>query len=212
MNPLIADYLQYVQQRHADLKFERDPVKVCDALGIHYSAGPRSACNFGPPAMIVVEYGEFGSRRLFTVAHELGHFFMHEGKFHKQIVREHASVYSIKRHVEKLADFAGSLLLMPEFDVRAARREYGERPEAILHLMKLSGASEAAAMRRWAWQDMEASRGVFVTQGNYISDLTACNMRLPVSRWQRVPEVTLRHPEVAALSLGAGRLMGVVSW
>ena len=212
MNPLIADYMQFVKHRHLDLKYERDPIRACKALGINYSAGPRSSCNFGPPAMIVVEYGLFGSRRLFTVAHELAHFFMHEGGFHSRILRDHASVPNMKQHVEKLADFAAGLLLMPEPDVREARQLFGETPAAVLHLRSLSGASEAAAMRRWAWQDTSASRGVFVTQGNYISDLSACNMRLPVSRWQRVPEVTLQHPEVAASSVGYGRVMGVVAW
>lgn len=212
MNTLIADYMQYVQHRHRDLKYERDPIKACQGLGVNYSAGPRSASNFGPPAMIVVEYGVYGSRRLFTVAHELAHYFMHEGGFHPRILREHASVPDMKRHIEKLADFAAGLLLMPEPDVLEARQLFGETPGAVLHLMHLSGASEAAAMRRWAWQDITASRGVFVAQGNYISDLSACNMRLPVSRWQRVPEVALQHPEVAALSVGRGRLLGVLSW
>lgn len=87
-----------------------------------------------------------------------------------------------------------------------------DRRAAVLHLMRLSGASEAAAMRRWVWQDTAASRGVFVTQGNYISDLTACNMRLPFARWERLLVVTLRHPEIAASRVGYGRVMVVVSW
>lgn len=212
MNPLIADYLAYVQYRHSKTGYERDPAKLCAKLGIQYNAGPCNMANYGPPPMIVVKYEEFGSRRLFTVAHEVAHILMRRGKFHGKILSQHASVYDMKRHTERLADFAAGLILMPEPDVLAARLLYRETPAAVLHLMKLSGASEAAAMRRWAWQDTEASRGVFVAEGNYISDLTACNMRLPVYRWQRVPEVALHHPEVAAMSLGGSRVMGVVSW
>ena len=39
-------------------------------------------------------------------------------------------------------------------------------------------------------------------------------MKVTFSSWlyNRVPEVTLSHPEVAALSLGTGKMLGVVSW
>ena len=212
MNPLIADFIDYVQNEHASTRYERHPAQLCEALDIEYCSGPCNMAHFGPPSMVVVRPEEFGSRLLFTVGHEVAHILMRRGGFHRRILRDHASVPNMKQHVEKLADFAAGLLVMPEPEVREARQLFGETPAAVLHLMSLSGASEAAAMRRWAWQDPTACRGVFVTQGNYISDLSACNMRLPVSRWERVPEVTLQHPEVAASSVGFGRVMGVVAW
>lgn len=212
MNPLIADFMHDVQQQHAATRYERHPVKLCEAFDIQYCLGPVSMANLGPPAMVVVRAEEFGSRRLFTVAHEVAHILMRRGGYHNRILREHASVPDMKRHIEKLADFAAGLLLMPEPDVQEARQLFGETPAAVLHLMRLSGASEGAAMRRWAWQDVTASRGVFVSEYNHISDTSTCNLRLPFNRWERVPEVALHHPEVSALSVGWRRVMGVVSW
>jgi hypothetical protein len=54
-------------------------------------------------------------------------------------------------------------------------------------------------------------RAAFVAKGNYIEDATSCQARLPFRAQDRVPELSLAHPDVSLLYLGAGRVMGTVA-
>jgi len=208
VNPLIADFMHDVQQQHAATRYERHPIRLCEAFDMQYCLGPVRRANLRLPAMVVVRAEEFSSRRLFTVSHEVVHILMRRGGYHQRILRENASVPDTKRPIEKLADFTAGLLVMPEPDVREARQLFGETPAAVLYLMRLSGASEGAAMRRWAWQDVTARQGVFVSEYNHTSDTSTCNLRPPFNRWERVLQGALHHPEVSALSVGWRRVMG----
>ena len=52
-------------------------------------------------------------------------------------------------------------------------------------------------------------RAAIVTSG--IAEVAACNDGPPFCMDDRVPEVTLQHLELAALSVGFGQVMGVVA-
>ena len=89
---------------------------------------------------------------------------------------------------------------------------HGDKPQAILKLMELSGAGRMTAMLRWAEQDFDEHRGVFVADGSYIMATAAYGLRLPFRRFDRVPEVLLHSREVSGFSLGGRELMGTVAW
>lgn len=214
LDRLIADTLDFVEGEHAKTEWERDPAKLCALWGIRYEVGPRNMARSREDDragdLITVTADSYGSRHLFTVAHEMAHILAKRGGYIRLIRHHHASVPDMRRHIELIINYAAGRLLMPATDLQEAWDLYRERPEAVLHLMSLSGASEAAAMRRWAWQDVSAYRAAFVAQGNYIQDVTACRARMPFRRHDRVPELHILHPDVTLTSLGSGRVMGTV--
>lgn len=210
LDPILVDYFDYVESEHAAVCYERRPRELCAALGIGYHVGPRSFALFHPEAeLIVVRHEDFGSRELFSVAHEVAHILAHRGGYDRLIRYYHTNVEP-RRHLEQVINHAAGRLLIPAPELGRVRRVYGETPEAILALATSSGASQGAAMRRWAWQDVNEYRAAFVAQGNYIEDATACRARLPFRRWERVPELHLCDPALSLLQLGAGRVMATV--
>ena len=210
MDPLLADYFDYVEAEHAAVDHERRPRELCSALNIGYHVGPRSFAVFHPAAeLIVVRSEDFGSRDLFSVAHEIAHVLAHRGGYDRLIRHYHTGV-DPRRHLEQIINHAAGRLLMPGPELHRVRRVYGETPEAVLALASSSGASAGAAMRRWAWQDVSEYRAAFIAQGNYIEDATACRARLPFRRRERVPELHLADPALSLLRLGAGRVMATV--
>lgn len=210
LDPILADYFDYVETEHAAVGYERRPRELCAALGIGYHVGPRSFALFHPEAeLIVVRHEDFGSRALFSVAHEIAHILAHRGGYDR-LIRHHHTGVEPRRHLERVINHAAGRLLMPEPEVYRVRRVFGETPEAILALATSSGASEGAAMRRWVWQDVNEYRAAFVAQGNYIEDASACRARLPFRRWERVPELQLADPALNLLYLGTGRVMATV--
>lgn len=210
LDPILADYFDYVEIEHAAVKYERRPRELCEALGIGYHVGPRNFALFHPEAeLIVVRHEDFESRALFSVAHEVAHILAHRGGYDRLIRHYHTGVDS-RRHLEQIINHAAGRLLIPGPELHRVSRVYGETPEAILALASSSGASAGAAMRRWAWQDVSEYRAAFIAQGNYIEDATACRARLPFRRWERVPELHLADPALNLLYLGTGRVMATV--
>ncbi|GGO22008.1 hypothetical protein GCM10008949_08850 [Deinococcus humi] len=215
LDALIADTLEFIEGEHAETKWERDPVKLCQLWGIRYEIGPRymarSRDQDRANDLITVTADDYGSRYLFTVAHEMAHILAKRGGYVRLIKHYHASVPDMRRHIELIINYAAGRLLMPAPDLLEAWELYRDRPDAVLHLMKLSGASEPAAMRRWTWQDVTAYRGAFTATENYIQDVTACRAKVPFRRHDRVPELHILHPDVSLISLGGGRVMGTIA-
>ena len=214
LDPLIADLLACIEDTHAATGYERDPARFCELQGIAYTTGPRSLSRVSRhgdgPDLIIVSHEDYGSRDLFTIAHELAHVIAkREGYI--RLIRHHHQVHDQRRHIELLMNEAGSRLLMPAPDLEAAARAYGDTPRAITHLMALSGASESAAMRRWVRQDFSEPRAAAVIQGGYVADVTRWRARMPLHRWDRVPDVALEHPDLTLHGLGNGRVLATVA-
>ncbi|SMB89109.1 ImmA/IrrE family metallo-endopeptidase [Deinococcus hopiensis] len=214
MDLLISDLLDYIEEQHAATNYERDPVKLAEAWGIRYEVGPRYLARSRDYDMrndlICVTEEEYGSRHLFSVSHEFVHVLARRGGYIKLIRYYHASVPDMRKHIELIVNYGGGRLLMTAQDLYEATREFGDSPNVILRLMEVSGASEAAAMRRWSWQDIHEYRAAFTAQGNYIQDAVRCRARLPFKRGDRVPEIHIVHPDVNLVYLGDGRVMGTV--
>lgn len=209
--------MECIEDEHAQTNFTRDPLTFCQLQGIDYVIGPRSLARASRyqddgPDLIVVSPEGYGSRDLFTISHEIAHVIARREGYIKAIKRHHACVPNMRQHIEALMNHAAGLLLMPAPDLRAAYELFGETPRAIAHLAELSGASHGAAMRRWSWQDVAEARGAFLARERLILDVTACRMRMPFKRDDRVPEIHIAHPDISLLALPDGRLLGVVGW
>jgi len=209
---ITSDLLSYVIGELEKTDFERDPILLCEKLEVQRHSGPRHIAYSGEVDIILVKTEEFGSRLLFDIAHELSHVLIKRGGYDAAIRHYHSSVPNMKQHMEELANYIAGVILMPPHDVYDSQRSTGDSPLTIMKLAELSGASANAAMRRWATQDLSGRRGAFITEGNYIQDMTTCNLWLPFQRFDRVPEIALHHPEVNVLSLGEDRLLGTVAW
>lgn len=214
LDPLTADLFDCFHETHERTGFERDPRRFCQLLDIRYVFGPSNMARVARwqsgPDLIVVRGEQYTSTDLFTIAHEAAHIIAkREGYI--RLIRKHHKVSNIKRHIELLMNEGGARLLMPQPDLEAAAREWGDRPQAILHLSDMSGASLPAALRRWVRQDWEEPRAAFEIQRQYVHDASSWNARLPFWTGDRVPEVALKHPDLMLLGLGKGHVLGTIT-
>ena len=213
LDPLTSDLFDCLHETHERIRFERDPLRFCQALDIQYVLGPSNMARVARwqsgPDLIVVRHEQHTSRDLFTIAHEAAHIIAkREGYI--RLIKRHHQAQDMKRHIELLMNEGAGRLLMPLPDLEAATREHGDTPRAILHLAEVSGASLPVALRRWVRQDWNESRAAFEIEGNYVQDVTAWNARLPFWKWDRVPDVALEHPDLMLLGLGQGRVLGTL--
>lgn len=90
---------------------------------------------------------EYLPRQLFTMAHELGHYFLHKQK-QEVFYRQAALVLGGKAKVETEADWFASSLLMP----RELLTQYWDITKNVEKLAELFGVSESAM--RWRLHNM----------------------------------------------------------
>ena len=69
--------------------------------------------------------------------------------------------------------------------------------------------SEAVCLRRFALDDLQASRAAAVFVGSYVDDVAAHNYRLPFWRHSRVPEPGLLGGDPALCSVRKSRVLAV---
>lgn len=92
---------------------------------------------------IHVAMDQYLPRQLFTMGHELGHYFLHSRKIEEVFYRRDALVLGQKPKTETEADWFASALLMP----RPLMLQYWEITQDIQKLAELFGVSESAL--RW---------------------------------------------------------------
>lgn len=202
-------YLTSIEHEHERCGYETDPWRLANAAGIHVIPGKQNRGSAGPPSVITLAHDLYLPRQRYTLHHEISHVLMQRLDLEDAIAEE-VDPEDANAHIEAVTNYAASLLLMPRPLVEAAVFQEGDSPAAILQLAQLAQASLPAAMRRYVYADPDARRAAFVTSGSYIADVASCNCRLPFWRYDRIPEVTLQHPEVSATSLSRGRVLGVV--
>jgi Zn-dependent peptidase ImmA (M78 family) len=88
---------------------------------------------------ILVNNTDIETRQTFTIAHELGHFFLHIDDDDDGVI---VSFRGLKNHREREADLFASELLMPE---RLVRKEYSKLPfptaSYLANIFQVSGAA-----------------------------------------------------------------------
>ena len=74
LDPLTSDLFDCLHETHERIRFERDPLRFCQALDIQYVLGPSNMARVARwqsgPDLIVVRHEQHTSRDLFTIAHE----------------------------------------------------------------------------------------------------------------------------------------------
>jgi hypothetical protein len=138
-----------------------DPIALARDLGIEVEAKPVKAA--GISGMLVRVGNEFGivyatdidsiGFRHFTVAHELGHYFLPghvEAVFKDSDVHESRAGFRSKDQYEAEADHFAAALLMPSQLFRLAIRQAGDGVAAIEYLADLCKTSLPATAIRYA--------------------------------------------------------------
>lgn len=110
---------------------------------------------------ILVNGKDNALRRRFTIAHELGHYFLHLSDSERQSIAFRDEVYhGQKDRKEKEADFFAANLLMPEEKIRAAMRIFdafsssGSKYDKIKYISRLFDVSLSAAEVRLSHLDL----------------------------------------------------------
>jgi hypothetical protein len=212
MHDLALAFVTYVQQVHAHHNHVTDWRQLAAILGVLVKPGPFNSCLPGEPTIITLMPDSYTGRWSYKPMHELAHFLLRQSGIEAELIRQAGDLNAALPAIEALCHHAAGLLQMPAPLLAEATARHGQSGAAILHLQQGSRASLASAMRRWAHAEPDAHRGAFLTVGHYVTDAVSHNYRLPFWRLDRVPEVALRHPEVALVSLGKRQALGVVAW
>lgn len=88
------------------------------------------------------------ARRTYTVAHELGHYFLKHKPDEYGLYRRNNSYNGIKEQKEKEADYFAANLLMPESMIRKELKEYPFLKSSIQLLANMFGVSPSAMAYR----------------------------------------------------------------
>lgn len=219
LDALTRDIFDCIEEHHAATDYTRDPLEFCKAEGIDFVLGPRSLARTrrkddDGPDLIVLNPSDYNPRDLFSIAHEIVHIILRREQYLTLIRRYHLPSLppALQRpHVERLIDAAAGRIIMTTHQLELAMQLHGDHPQAILHLINECGASEGAALRRYAWQDTSEYRAAFTARDSYIQDATACRARLPFKARERYPELHMHGGALTLLSIGDGRTMGVAN-
>ena len=209
---LAAQFTPQVEGDHRRYNFETDFHALADAMGIRVAPGRYNLAAPGRPPLIMLRAEEYAPRRNFSGHHEIGHLMLKQCGVEVELIRRAESPEEAVAYIEAFADLAASLLLMPRPLLEEAHRLHGDGPAAVAHLMQGGRASLAAAMRRYVYADLDAQRAAFVVSGSYVSDAAACNLWLPIWRYDRVPEIQMQMPDAELLMLGGRRVLGTVAF
>jgi len=112
---------------------------------------------------IEVRGGGNERRRRFTIAHEIGHFVLHDGR---PLYERGGPVNEASRRLEREADAFAAELLMPEHLVRQAALEEGADPHLLADRFEVSVQAMSIRLRRLGLAERQSellppSRDVF---------------------------------------------------
>ncbi|GGJ65112.1 ImmA/IrrE family metallo-endopeptidase [Deinococcus aquiradiocola] len=212
MHDLAAAFVTYVHHTHAGLGHVTDWRELAARLDVLVRPGIYNSCLPGTPTVITLQPDTYTGRWSYKPMHELAHVLLERSGIETEILRQAASREEAVTHIERMCHHAAGLLQMPAPLLTDATRRYGDTAATILHLRKHSRASLPAALRRWVYDQPDAQRAAFTTSGAYIADVATCNIYLPFWKYDRVAEVTLKHPDIHAQSIGTRQLLGVIAW
>lgn len=144
---------QQILDSYWDGQFPIDPTKIAQRMGIRVvedmflPVSGEIRVHTDGRAVITVKSGDYGPRKNFTIAHEIGHYALGHVNNVNRLCRDEASNFTTGtfQPVEREANAFAAALLMPERIVRFA---IGERGYSTLQsLANLFGVSEVAM--RW---------------------------------------------------------------
>ena len=98
--------------------------------------------------VIYLNKQEYPERQIYTVAHELGHFFLEHDPSNMKVLLRNSMYISKKEDIEQEADAFAAELLMPKKMIEKYKKEYDLSDEDEVILAQLFGVSKAAMHAR----------------------------------------------------------------
>lgn len=213
-----TDFLQFVDQVHAQHGYEADFWRLTASLNIPVAPGPFNSTVSLPRTVITLEEGVYHSNRTYVKMHEISHALLRDSGIEQELEWHCDSPEEFKAQVEAFCNYGAAQLQMPNPLLDAALSRDGLTPEAVLYLADKAETTVPIAMRRVVYGRLEpdAHRAALVTQRSYVKDLASANVPLDFSVGTRVPEIALTVPTAKLKRLpeayGTGLTLGVVAW
>jgi Zn-dependent peptidase ImmA (M78 family) len=202
----IGELAELVSEEHCPSN-RVEPIAIAKNQGITYNYGNYSDCFDG---LLEQRRGRFhiycnldrvgtpsAGRARFTLAHELGHYFIdeHRNALAAGLAPSHPSFaeYESTLLVEREADHFASNLLMPEGRFRKASRGKAAGFSSILHLAELFGTSITSTALRYVKLDLVPC-ALIKWSGNEVqwrwlsTEAFRARLNAPVSNLQQLPK------------------------
>ncbi|MFB9994110.1 hypothetical protein ACFFLM_19305 [Deinococcus oregonensis] len=210
-----ALYIQFVKDIQAYLEHEPNSYKALHRLGIHVRMGRDNyVITQSKPPVVYLQPWFYGYNNE-TVEHEYGHILLAWSNIESQMIQEYGSREAAQPFIESLCEQALPFLRITQPMVDEAVRRYGVTSRAVVFLMLKAKARPEVALRRLIYDHPNAERAGFITSGNYIREVARCNLGLPFSWLERVPEPSAWFPSDIPVSFTriphTHNLIGVVA-
>lgn len=208
MDDRLASVLDFAADLQARHDHPTTPRAFAHALGIRLIRGDEDSANAGPPAIVTYNARRGLGRRRFSLWHEMAHVVMgwHGidsdldtwiGETDRELVRE------------QIASIIAGQLMVPRRVVADALKEHGWSGGAVLHMHRVTGMSEPVCVRRLVSHDVKASRAAAVFVDRQVVDVASWNYRVPLLRYERIPEPAQQLEGIRLSQLRKGRVIGL---
>lgn len=208
MDARLASLLDFAAELQARHDHPSSPREFAQSLGIRLIEGDEDSANAGPPAVVTYNARYGLGRRRFSLWHEMAHVIMGwhgidadfdtwVGEMDREQLREQA------------ASILAGQLMVPRRVVNDALREHGWTGGAILHMRAVTGMSEPVCMRRLISHEIGGSRAAAVFVDRQVVDVATWNYRVPLRRYERIPEPAHQLEGVRLSRLSKGRVIGL---
>lgn len=197
MEQLPWDFISYLKEIQAYVGNEPNAFRAARMLEIQMKVGAENyvLTDTEPPIMHLQPW--FYGWNNDVLRHELAHVLLAWSRVEEHLIQEFGSREAARPMIEYLCNQALAFLHIPQNMVDAAVKRHGVSAQAVKTLMRVSGAKADRALHRLVQDNPDAARSGFLTNGNYISQVSICNMQLPFWAFHRVPEPTKEFPPEA---------------
>lgn len=209
---LVSDYIGFVRGLLKRADYEKHALKLARLLEIRVRIGllNRTYPEAKDGARIIVQPWYYGNSDV--LRHEMAHVMLWWSGLEAEIIEEFGDEIGWKV-IENLCNHAIPFLRIPQPLVDQVVAEFGVTARAVRELQKLSGTPPDMAMCRLTYDDPQAARAAFITNGEFIEHVAQCNWGLPFTWLQQVPRPARMFPDDAKVSYftlpGRLQLIGV---
>lgn len=199
---------------HAAVDWETDPERLAQLWKVRIIPGREDSATHGPPSIITRRRDSYAPRQRFTMHHEHAHILIQKYGL-EDAIKEEVDEDDAQAHLEAVVNWIAAMLVMPDIVVEQVIKQHGMTPLAILELQAQARVSFAAAMRRFAFSDVDRPTTVVLCGENYILDLASTDPYNRLHRYQRMPDARAALPHAELLTIPdhyRPRTIGVVTW
>jgi len=196
---LVADYIRYVRALLASVDHEQHAQKLARLLEMRVRVGllNRTYPEAAGGARIVLQPWYYGNSDV--LRHEMAHVMLWWSGLEAEIIQEFGDDIGWKV-IENLCNHAIPFLRIPQPLVDRTIEQYGVTARAVREIQKKSGTPPEMAMCRLTYDDPQAARAGFITNGIFVQHVAQCNWSLPFGWLDEVPRPAKRFPEGAKVT------------